>query len=149
MAYTYDWPHPAVTTDFVVLTGEEGSRSILLIRRKGDPFAGDWALPGGFLEQHETIEAGAVRELKEETGLTIPPDQGRCWQIGAYGDPGRDPRGWTISIAFRADVDAADVDLTAGDDAMEVGWFAIEALPVLAFDHDRIIADALSATRRA
>jgi 8-oxo-dGTP diphosphatase len=139
--HCYDWPRPAVTTDIVVLATRDGVRSILLIRRKGAPFAGSWALPGGFLEPDETLAAGAARELREETGVTLAADA--LGQVGAYGDPGRDPRGWTVSVAFRAEVDAAEA--TAGDDAAEVGWFAVDALPALAFDHGRIIADALRA----
>lgn len=143
MTHSYDWPRPAVTTDIAVFTQRAEGLSLLLIRRKGEPFAGLWALPGGFLEPGETIEEGAVRELREETGVTVPLGGGALRQFGAYGDPGRDPRGWTVSVGFLIQVEAAAVTPAAGDDAAEVGWFAVTALPVLAFDHDRIIADAL------
>jgi len=136
--HCYDWPRPAVTTDIVVLADREAGLSVLLIRRKGEPFAGQWALPGGFLDQGETLPACAARELKEETGLVAP----HLTLVGAYGDPGRDPRGWTVSVAWLARV-SADVSPVAGDDAAEVGWFAIDALPELAFDHGRIVAEAL------
>jgi len=136
--HCYDWPRPAVTTDIVVLADREAGLSVLLIRRKGEPFAGQWALPGGFLDQGETLPACAARELKEETGLVAPD----LTLVGAYGDPGRDPRGWTVSVAWLARV-SADVSPVAGDDAAEVGWFAIDALPELAFDHGRIVAEAL------
>lgn len=141
--HCYDWPRPAVTTDIVVLATRDGVRRLLLIRRKGAPFAGAWALPGGFLEPDETLAAGAARELREETGVTLPADDLR--QVGAYDDPGRDPRGWTVSVAFVAEVEGAEAAATAGDDAAEVGWFGLDALPDLAFDHGRIIADALKA----
>lgn len=139
--HCYDWPRPSVTTDIVVLADREAGLSILLIRRKGEPFAGQWALPGGFLDQGETLPACAARELKEETGLVAPD----LTLVGAYGDPGRDPRGWTVSVAWLARV-SADVSPVAGDDAAEVGWFAIDALPELAFDHGRIVAEALATT---
>jgi len=140
-AHCYEWPRPSVTTDIVLLAEQEDGLSVLLIRRKGEPFAGQWALPGGFLDEGETLQACAARELKEETGVVAPD----LMLVGAYGDPGRDPRGWTVSIAFRAQVAAADVAPVAGDDAAEVGWFAIDALPGLAFDHGRIVAEALRA----
>ena len=139
--HCYDWPRPSVTTDIVLLAGREAGLSVLLVRRKGEPFAGQWALPGGFLDEGETLQACAARELKEETGVVAPD----LTLVGAYGDPGRDPRGWTVSIAFRARVDAEDVTPVAGDDAAEAGWFAVDALPGLAFDHGRIVADALRA----
>ena len=139
--HCYDWPRPSVTTDIVLLAGREAGLSVLLVRRKGEPFAGQWALPGGFLDEGETLQACAARELKEETGVVAPD----LTLVGAYGDPGRDPRGWTVSIAFRARVDAEDVTPVAGDDAAEAGWFVVDALPGLAFDHGRIVADALRA----
>ena len=140
-AHCYDWPRPSVTTDIVLLAGREAGLSVLLVRRKGEPFAGQWALPGGFLDEGETLQACAARELKEETGVVAPD----LTLVGAYGDPGRDPRGWTVSIAFRARVDSEDVTPVAGDDAAEVGWFAVDSLPGLAFDHGRIVADAIRA----
>ena len=138
-AHCYDWPRPSVTTDIVVLAEREAGLSILLIRRKGEPFIGQWALPGGFLDEGETLQVCAARELKEETGV-IASDLSL---VGVYGDPGRDPRGWTVSIAFLMRVASADTAPVAGDDAAEVGWFAVDALPGLAFDHGRIVADAL------
>ena len=134
MTHCYDWPRPAVTTDIVVLRGDE----ILLIRRAHAPFEGSWALPGGFLDEDETLEACAARELMEETGVT----SGALRLVGTYSEPDRDPRGRTVSVAFATHV-AADTEAKAGHDAGEVGWFALDALPDLAFDHDRIIKDAL------
>lgn len=134
MAYCYEWPRPAVTTDIVVLRGDE----ILLIRRAHAPFEGSWALPGGFLDEDETLEACAARELMEETGVTC----GALRLVGTYSEPDRDPRERTVSVAFATHV-VADTEAKAGDDAGEAGWFALDALPDLAFDHDRIIKDAL------
>ncbi len=136
MTHCYAWPRPAVTTDIVVVRGDE----ILLIRRVHAPFAGSWALPGGFLDEDETLEACAARELMEETGVTA----GALRLIGTYSEPGRDPRGRTVSVAFATDVDAT-TQAQAGDDAGEVGWFALDSLPELAFDHARIIGDARTA----
>jgi 8-oxo-dGTP diphosphatase len=135
--HCYDYPRPSVTVDIVLLTREPQPR-VLLIRRKRDPFAGAWALPGGFIEIDETLEESARRELREETGI----EAGELVQLYTFGDPGRDPRGRTISVAYRAHVDAAALRPVAADDAAEVGWFALDALPALAFDHARIIAMA-------
>src|SRR3954469_21619213 len=135
--YTYDYPRPAVTVDAVLVTRERPPR-VLLIRRKHDPFAGKWALPGGFIDMDETLEESARRELREETGVTAAD----LTQIGTFGDPGRDPRGRTISVAYLARVKAKDVRPVAADDAAEVGWFALDALPELAFDHAQILARA-------
>jgi 8-oxo-dGTP diphosphatase len=134
--YSYDYPRPAVTVDIVVVTKERQPR-VLLIRRKHDPFAGRWAIPGGFVDQGETLEVAARRELREETGLEI----GDMQQVQTFGNPGRDPRGWTIAVAFLARVDAAAVSPRADDDAAEVGWHALKKLPSpLAFDHAEILS---------
>ena len=138
--HCYDWPRPAVTTDIAVFCEQGGVASILLIQRGHEPFAGSWALPGGFLDEGETLEACAARELAEETGLVA----GDLSLFGTYSDPGRDPRGRTISVAFWTRV-RAGVEATAGDDAAACRWFALEDLPDLAFDHDRIVKDAIRA----
>jgi 8-oxo-dGTP diphosphatase len=111
---------------------------VLLIRRKHDPFAGQWALPGGFVEEGETLDASARRELREETGLEV----GVLDQLRTFGDPGRDPRGWTVSVVHLAFVDAEHVQPRANDDAMEVSWHYLDQLPPLAFDHGQILARA-------
>ena len=133
--YTYDYPRPAVTTDTVVITRDKEPR-VLLIQRKHDPFAGMWAIPGGFVEIEETLEAGARRELKEETGLEVE----HLEQVQTFGDPGRDPRGRTISVVYLARVDAGAVKPHANDDAAAVGWHKLVQPPPLAFDHDKILA---------
>ena len=110
---------------------------VLLVKRGNEPFKGCWALPGGFMEMDETIERCAVRELQEETGLTV--DEEQLLLIGIYSVPGRDPRGRTVTAAYRVDVGAGAI-ATAGDDAAEVQWWSLDNLPPLAFDHADIIA---------
>ena len=134
MKFTYDWPRPSVTADLVLITQESRPR-VLLVKRKDDPFAGHWAFPGGFLNENEPIETAARRELKEETGLEVESLE----QLQAFGDPGRDPRGWTVTVAFLGRVDARKLKPVAGDDAAEVGWHFIDAPPPLAFDHAKIL----------
>ena len=80
---------------------------MLLIQRKNDPFAGSWALPGGFVDEGENLEQAAARELQEET--SVDPTSVPLVQVGAYGDPGRDPRGWTVSVAYCAVVPSSDM----------------------------------------
>jgi 8-oxo-dGTP diphosphatase len=136
--YCYPFPRPAVTAD-VACFAEEGGRSyLLLIQRNHEPFAGRWALPGGFVDEDESLEAAALRELEEETGLTGVALE----QFGAYGDPGRDPRGHTVTIAYLARLPRR-LRAAAADDAASADWFPVDELPPLAFDHDRVIADAL------
>jgi 8-oxo-dGTP diphosphatase len=135
--FTYDYPRPAVTVDVVIVT-KPPSRRVLLIRRKHDPFAGAWAIPGGFIEMGESLEDAARRELREETGVAA----GRLAQMHTFGDPNRDPRGRTISVAYLAEVDADSIQPSAADDADAVGWFALARPPKLAFDHDDILAFA-------
>jgi 8-oxo-dGTP diphosphatase len=142
MAHTYEYPRPAVTVDCVVfgLDLEAEDLKILLIQRSGPPFAGMWALPGGFVGMDETIEQSAKRELQEETGIS------RLYleQLYTFGDPGRDPRGRTITVAYYALVKLADHPIKADTDASDVGWFSVSDLPRLAFDHAKIVAMALN-----
>jgi 8-oxo-dGTP diphosphatase len=137
MKYTYDYPRPAVTVDIVLLTPEEQPR-VLLIRRKNDPFAGMWALPGGFIDMEEPLEAAAYRELYEETGVKVE----RLEQLHTFGAPGRDPRGRTVSVVYVGMADAARLQPRAADDAVEVSWQPLQRLPALAFDHAKILAKA-------
>ena len=90
---TYDYPRPALTVDVAVFRGEAGEREVLLVKRGAEPFRGRWALPGGFVEEGETLETAARRELARGDGAG---PRGELVQVGAYGDPGRDPRGWTV-----------------------------------------------------
>src|SRR5262249_42887352 len=111
---------------------------VLLIRRAREPFKNRWALPGGFVDANESLEAAAARELREETGIK----RARLAQIGAFGDPGRDPRGHTVSIVFGALL-ARKPRAIAGDDAAELGWHSAINPPKLAFDHRKILRMAL------
>jgi 8-oxo-dGTP diphosphatase len=133
--YCYDYPHPAVTVDIVLFHRTKRGAHVLLIKRGFEPFKGQWALPGGFVDENESLEAAAARELREETGL----DGIQLAQIGAFGEPGRDPRGHTVSVAFGAVID--DVPKTkAADDAEEVAWHVVARPPTpLAFDHKKIL----------
>ncbi len=129
-----------LTADCVVVNARS---EVLLIRRGNEPYRDCWALPGGFIEMDETIEQCAVRELKEETGLVV--DVGRAMLVGVYSRPHRDPRGRTVTVAYRVDV-ADAVEAVGADDAAEARWFPLSALPPLAFDHDEIIAAAIAAS---
>lgn len=132
--YTYDYPRPALTVDVAVLTREAVPR-VLLIRRKHPPFAGSWSLPGGYVDEQEKLEDAARRELQEETGIVA----NELEQIYTAGDPGRDPRGWVVSVVYVTQVDPAAVQPQAADDAQDVGWFPLDQLPPLAFDHAAIL----------
>lgn len=138
-SYTYKYPHPAVTVDGVVFGYDDADLKLLLIRRAGEPFAGRWSLPGGFVEIDEDLETAARRELAEETGIT----QLYLEQLYTFGDPKRDPRERVISVAYYALVKLADHVLRADTDAKEVAWFPVAELPKLAFDHERIVDTAL------
>ena len=135
------YQRPSVTVDVVLLVRHETGWRVLLIRRRNPPFEGHWALPGGFVEPGEPLEAAARRELLEETAV----EPARLEQLHTFGDPGRDPRGWTISVAYLAVLDSDEglaLRPQAGDDAAGVGWFDLAALPPLAFDHAEILAHA-------
>ena len=124
---------PKLTVD-VVIPAEEG---VVLIRRRSEPFEGQWALPGGFVEVGETVEEAAVREVAEETGLAVELSR----LVGVYSEPDRDPRGHNVSVVFLAVVLSGD--LVAATDAAEVAVLDPDSVE-LAFDHSRIIDDALS-----
>ncbi len=136
----YDYPRPALTVDVVLVTAEPLPR-VLLIRRGGQPFKGKWALPGGFVEENERLSDAAARELVEETGVIVKELE----QLYTAGDPGRDPRGWTVSVAYLARVESTDA--VAGDDASEVKWHRLDRLPAMAFDHAMIVDRATARLR--
>ena len=133
MPYIYEHSRPGLTVDLVIIC--EPQRKILLIKRGGEPFKGSWAMPGGHVEEGETIANAAKRELEEETGITGVTLR----QMGTYGDPGRDPRGWTATVVYAGHV--SEPIARAGDDAAETGWFPLDAMPPLAFDHGDILRD--------
>ena len=137
--FCYEHPHPAVTVDIAVFRESPRPLEILLIERASEPFRGQWALPGGFVNLDEDLETAARRELAEETGLTGLALE----QVGAFGDPGRDPRERVISVVFATLAGKGAMGAQAGSDAHSVSWFAVDALPALAFDHAEIIAAAL------
>jgi len=145
MSFDYEFARPAVTTDVVAVRGPSDSREVLLVLRAHEPYAGRWALPGGFVDEGERLEDAARRELLEETAVA---HEVALVHVGAYGDPGRDPRGWTVSVVFLARLED-DVAVRGGDDAAEAAWFAEGALPPLAFDHDEIVRDGLKLVRHA
>ena len=125
-----------VTVDVVVFDANQNE--ILLIQRKNEPFKDYWALPGGFVDENEDLEEAAKRELKEETNVTVS----EVVQIGAFGKPGRDPRGHMVSIAYKT-ILIENQNIKPLDDAKEVKWFKICDLPKLAFDHSIIIKQSL------
>ncbi len=133
---------PALTVDVVALAGEP-ARSVLLIERGGEPFAGSWALPGGFVEGGERVIAAAARELGEETRIEAGPLE----LLGVYDTPGRDPRGPTVSVVYVMR-SAGELDARGGDDAANARWFSLQQLPQLAFDHALVLADAISFAAR-
>ena len=139
MAFTYNFPRPAVTTDNLVFREGEHCIEVLLIKRKKDPYKGYWALPGGFLEIEETPEEGAKRELKEETGLEI----NILKEVGTFGEIDRDPRGRTITIAFYTFMQRDQTNPRALTDAEDARWVSIKDLPELAFDHREILQEGL------
>jgi 8-oxo-dGTP diphosphatase len=142
--YTYDYPRPMVTVDVVIVTMEDRPR-VLLIRRKHDPFAGAWAIPGGFVDMDESLEDAARRELFEETSIRT----GALEQLHTFGDPGRDPRGRVISVVYLAQVAPNSLQPQAADDAAEVAWHSLQRPPKLAFDHAQVLALARLHLRKA
>jgi 8-oxo-dGTP diphosphatase len=149
--FCYDWPHPAVTVDIALFTVagalNDVRLQVLLIERDDEPFAGQWALPGGFVRENEDLPAAAMRELEEEAGVTWSALE----QVEAVGTPGRDTRGHVITVLY--------VGLTAGDrhelrsrgDARQARWWDVSSstpLPHLAFDHTLLLNKALQYLRR-
>ncbi len=153
------YPKPSLTADILVFkrNADTEQTELLLVQRKGHPFLGYWALPGGFAKRGETIEHTASRELEEETGV-----KGLGMKlVGIYSKPGRDPRGWTVSAAYMAVVNGNEIRPKAGTDAKDVIWGRIritgdcpdviindrDIKDELAFDHYEIITDAVRMLR--
>ncbi|MCB0572508.1 MAG: NUDIX hydrolase [Phaeodactylibacter sp.] len=144
MPYTYEYPRPALTVDCVIFGLEESSKlKVLLIQRAHDPFMGQWALPGGFVDMEEGLEEAALRELEEETGVRDVFIE----QLYTFGDTERDPRGRVVSVAYFALVNLEKHPVNADSDAKRVEWFQIDQLPRLAFDHEKILQVAIARLR--
>lgn len=139
MPFTYKYARAALTVDCVVFGLDGSELKILLIQRKLDPFRGQWALPGGFVELDETLDEAARRELEEETGVKDLFLE----QLYSFSTVDRDPRERVISVAYYALVNLDEHPATAASDAEEVAWFPAFDLPALAFDHAEIYATAL------
>lgn len=135
--------HPLVTVDVVIFTLRHDDLLVLLIQRRHPPFEGLWALPGGFVGPEETLEEAALRELEEETGVRDVYLE----QLYTFGDPGRDPRGRVITVAYFALVPSAEIEVRGGSDASTARWWSVYHLPELAFDHARIVNYALTRLR--
>ena len=136
--FQYDYPHPAVTVDVVIFTIRDRQLKLLLVKRAGEPYRGKWALPGGFVHLEESLDAGASRELEEETGVSGVFLE----QLYTFGKPGRDPRERVITVAYYALIPSDKLQIRAATDAEAVGWFGMDELPELAFDHAEIVAMA-------
>ena len=141
------FPAFAITVDIVILTMGDGVLHVLLVRRGEEPFKGMWAIPGGFKRPDETLDEAARRELSEETGVDVPS---LLTQFGAYGDPGRDPRMNVVTVAYLAvlrDVGAIVAGTDAADAALVPVADIVEERIELAFDHIRIVRDAIERVR--
>lgn len=144
MSNTYEHPRAALTVDCVVFGFDEGELKVLLIQRGLAPFAGKWALPGGFVRVEETLDDAALRELAEETGLTNIFLE----QLYTFGTVNRDPRERVVSVAYYALVKSVGRAAIGGSDAAAAAWFPVAKLPALAFDHAEILINALTRLRR-
>ncbi|OGO67574.1 MAG: NUDIX hydrolase, partial [Chloroflexi bacterium RBG_19FT_COMBO_56_12] len=140
----YDYPRPALTVDIVVFTLRDNHLEVLLVQRGAEPFKELWALPGGFVQMAESLEAAASRELEEETGV----QDAYLEQLYTYGDPQRDPRGRIVSVAYFSLIPSGrTIRPEGGSDAASADWFPIDNLPPLAFDHSNILDYALRRLR--
>jgi len=141
--FQYDYPRGALTVDCVVFGLDDDELKVMLIQRDQAPFAGAWALPGGFVRLDETLEAAALRELAEETGLS------RVYleQLHTFGAVARDPRERVVSVAYSALVKMSDHRVQAATDARDAAWFAVHDVPTLAFDHEEILQLAVERLR--
>lgn len=144
MTYTYKYPRPALTVDCVVFGFEANAAlQVLLIQRKLPPYEGHWALPGGFVQLDESVDAAAIRELQEETGVTDVFLE----QLYTFGAVGRDPRDRIISVAYYALINLQEHPVQAATDASDAQWFELSMLPVLGFDHQEILDRAIARLR--
>ena len=132
-----------VAVDIVIFTIQQKELRVLLVKRGIEPFAGQFAIPGGFVLDDESLDQAALRELKEETGVADVYLE----QLYSFGDPERDPRGRVISVAYFALIAADHANVAAGSDAAEAAWWPVDKLPELAFDHRRILEYSLERLR--
>ncbi|NCC30981.1 MAG: NUDIX domain-containing protein [Chloroflexia bacterium] len=146
-AAPYDPTHyqrPSVTVDVVIFTLINQELHVLLVQRRHWPFEGYWAIPGGFINMDESLVEAARRELAEETGVRDVYLE----QLYTFGEVSRDPRSRVISVAYIALISADAQKIRASDESTDVRWFPVSALPEqLAFDHDQILAYAISRLR--
>ena len=138
--YCYDYPRLALTTDCIIFGFDELELKVLLIERGIEPFKGQWAFPGGFVEMDETTAEGAKRELFEETGLKNVFIE----QLFTFSDVHRDPRGRTVSVTYFSLVNLKNHRAVAGDDAAKATWFSVKDIPSLAFDHEEVFKMAMT-----
>lgn len=138
MAHTYEFARPALTVDIVVFALDEEDLQVMLVERDLKPFAGQWALPGGFVRVDESLEDAARRELQEETGLKNIFLE----QLYTFGDLNRDPRERVVTVAYYALVNFEGHNVHASTDARNAAWFAGNDMPKLAFDHQKILKTA-------
>lgn len=143
--YVYEWPRPMVTVDAAVFSLTDGKARLLLINRKHEPYQGQWAVPGGFIEMDEELQDAVARELQEETGLKDIPLE----QMHTFGTVGRDPRGRQITVVFMGIAGEGQTEVRGGDDAADARWFDIDCLPEnMAFDHNAVIRVAVATLKR-
>src|SRR4030088_3371138 len=135
-----NYERPSVTVDVVMMSLRQKDLQVLLVKRRSWPYEGMWAIPGGFVQMDESLEAAAKRELQEETGV----HDVYLEQLYTFGDPGRDPRTRVITVVYFALLDSERLQVKAADDAADVGWFSVYQLPPLAFDHEKILHYALA-----
>ena len=135
--------YPAIAVDMVILAVDGEELKVLLIQRGGDPYAGRWAIPGGFVDPTESLDEAAARELREETGV----EGVYLEQLYTFGRPDRDPRGRVISVTYYALLRHAP-PIVGGDDAADARWFPLRELPPLAFDHGAILDYAIDRVRK-
>jgi len=128
-----------LAADAMVFSGKGDALQILLVRRKYEPYKGMWAIPGGFVEDDEELEAAAIRELQEETGLIVPA----MTQLHTFGKVGRDSRGRTVTVTYYAFTDAATQKVQGGDDAAEAEWVYVKDITEMAFDHMEMLDMAM------
>lgn len=142
--YNYVYPRPALTVDCVVFgLDAQQELKVMLIQRNIPPFQGQWAIPGGFVHIEETLEAAALRELQEETGI----HNVFLEQLYTFGDLNRDPRDRTVTVAYYALINLVEQKIQATTDARVAEWFPISKIPELAFDHEQILQKAITRLR--